>query len=302
MIGPEMVDPPDPISAESLDPAALPEGEDLPPDSGLTPDPLGEESPLPEPTDGAPLDLDQVHLRAARNSVAMGNIPEALGRFEQYLRLVPTDHAARYEYAGLLLQARQLPEASVQLEKLVTEHSHVAKYRMALAEVLVRLKRYETARDQLQWLLHDQTYRLQASIMIARTYVLERRLPEAQKLYDELLSDNANLSQEEKLALSRLLIDMQRLPDALKLLTPLYEAHRDDEAISSLLVLACVRSNRRVEALELIASLNKQPLKSVGLWLELAFDLYNEQAYPEAQAIVQQINAQDPTQTLFPTH
>lgn len=291
MISPEIVLPPEPIDNETLSPPNLSDINDLPTEPG-------EAAPLPAPPDAdgaAQLDLDEVHLRAARNSVAMGNIPEALGRFEQYLRLVPTNHAARFEYAGLLLQARQLTEASRQLEQLVAEQSHVAKYRMSLAEVLVRLKRYETARDQLQWLLSDAKYRLQASIMIARTYVLEQRLAEAQKLYDELLADNTNLSREEKLALARLLIDMQRLPDALKLLTPLYEAHRDDESISSLLVLTLVRSNRRIEALELIGNVSKQPLTGVGVWLELAYDLHNEQAYPEAQAIYQQICAQDPT-------
>src|SRR4051812_48752106 len=47
----------------------------------------------------------EILLRAARNSVAMGDLAEAFSRFERLLDLTPSDAQARFEYAGLLMQA-----------------------------------------------------------------------------------------------------------------------------------------------------------------------------------------------------
>ncbi len=103
--------------------------------------------PLPAPENTfKPSPAAEVPLRAARNSVALGNIPEALARFGEYLRLQPDDHAARYEYAGLLLQNRQFADAQKQLERLVAEQPTIGTYRLLLADVLLQLKSYDSAR------------------------------------------------------------------------------------------------------------------------------------------------------------
>ena len=42
----------------------------------------------------------EILLRAARNSIALGDIPEALSRFEKLLQLTPDNYQARFEYAA----------------------------------------------------------------------------------------------------------------------------------------------------------------------------------------------------------
>ena len=59
----------------------------------------------------------------------------------------------RFEYAGLLAQAGRLPEVRQQYELLVAEHPSVSEYRIALADLLIRLRDFEPARNQLRTLL-----------------------------------------------------------------------------------------------------------------------------------------------------
>ncbi len=290
---PELILPP---AADNRPPVSLPEKLPLPESADQEPPEHASESPqplTPLPDRGAA----EVHLRAARNSVALGDIPEALARFDDYLRLAPDDRPARFEYVGLLMQSQRLPDAQRQLERLVAEEPGMVRYRMALADLLLRLKNYSAAREQFRILLSDPAYHLRASIMIARAFVLERRIAEAQKLYDQNLRDATNLSVEEKLSLALLLVDMDRPADAIRLLTVLHDAQPNDEGIVCALIKAYVRANRRLEALELIASIEEQPFKDVGLWLEVALELYNEQALAEASALLRHICLQDPTQT-----
>ena len=86
-----------------------------------------------------------------------------------------------------------------------------------------------------------------------------------------------------------MLIDLEKPAQAVRLLAPLHDAHRDDETISAALLLAKVRMNARREALDFIAQLEKQPLKDAGVWLKLAKRLYEEQAFPEALALYRQL-------------
>ena len=260
-------------------------------------EPTPNASELPPPSGGPPLSpLAEVQLRAARNSVALGDLPEALARFEEFLKMQPADHPVRYEYAGLLMQNRQFTDAQRQFERLVGEQPTVPLYRMKLAELLLRQKNYEQARESFRMLLTNPVFSLQAAIMLARSYVLERRIPEAQKIYDERLRNATNLSVDEQRSLALLLIDLERPDDAIRLLTALHEVHRDDEAITIALIQGYVRANRRLEGLELIGGESQRQIKDMGSWQELAQDLYREQAYPEAKILLQHLCAQSPNQ------
>ncbi len=97
-------------------------------------------------------------LRAARNAVALHDIPEALSRFEELLELAPQDHQARFEYAGLLLQAERYPQARKQLEILVGQRGRMADYRLTFADLLLRLKEFDAAREQLTELIKDPRF------------------------------------------------------------------------------------------------------------------------------------------------
>ncbi|HEY4308735.1 MAG TPA: tetratricopeptide repeat protein [Pirellulales bacterium] len=264
------------------------------------------ELPAPE-KNFQPSPAAEVHLRAARNSVALGNLPEALTRFVEYLRLQPDDHAARYEYAGLLLQQRQFAAAQTQLERLIAEQPAVGTYRMLLADLLLQLKHYDVSREQFRRLLVDPRYDVQAAVMLARSYLLEHRQSDAQKVYEDYLRHATDMTIDERRLMALLLVDMNHAAEAISLLQPLYEVHRDDEGLAIALVQAYVRANRRLEALELIGGAAARPSSDRGAWLKLAEQLYREQAFPEARAVAQQIHGQDPThatatQLLIRTH
>src|ERR1700733_4669106 len=76
--------------------------------------------PSDAPPESDPATLrSQVLLRAARNAVSLGNLPEALARFAELVQLAPHGQQARFEYAGLLAQVGRYEDARRELEKLV---------------------------------------------------------------------------------------------------------------------------------------------------------------------------------------
>ena len=219
----------------------------------------------------------------------MGDLPEALARFEKFLQLTSNDYGARFEYAGLLLQAGRLSDGRRQLERLVAEQEHVGAYRIALADLLLRLKEYKAAREQLQILLSDPHLGRQAAIKMAQSLVRENRHAEARAFYDKHIANLCDLDAATTAALGQLLIDMQRPAEAVRLLMPLHEANRADETISEPLVLALVRMNERSKALKLIDQLKQRPFELSGSWLALAGQLYDEHAFPESLALYQEV-------------
>jgi len=231
----------------------------------------------------------EILLHAARNAVAMGNLAEALTRFEMLLDLTPGDDQARFEYAGLLMQAGRLANARVQLERVVKEQEHVPKYRLALADLLLQLKDYSSAREQLRPLLSDKRFGPRAALKIARSFAGEHRFAEADAVLDSHSSQLKELDSSSQLELGRLLIDLDRPAQAVGLLSALHDVNRDDESISASLLLAKVRMNARAEAIEFMAQLEKRPLKDAGLWQQLASQFYQEQAFAEALALYRQV-------------
>jgi tetratricopeptide (TPR) repeat protein len=232
----------------------------------------------------------EILRRAARNSVALGDLPEALARFEKLLQLTPRDYGARFEYVGLLLQAGRLSDGRRQLEQLVDEQAHVGAYRMALGNLLLRLKEYAAARKQFQVLLSDRKLGRQAVIKIAQTLVLENHHAQAREFYDKHIANLQGLDTATKVTLAQLLIDMQRPAEAVRMLKPLHDANPADETVSAPLVLALVRMNERSQALNFIDELTRQPLANPGDWLALASQLYDEQAFPEALALYRELS------------
>jgi tetratricopeptide (TPR) repeat protein len=231
----------------------------------------------------------EILLRSARNAVALGDIPEAVARFDKLLRLTPGDQQARFEYAGLLLRLGRFSDGRQQLERLVAEQPNTGTYRLALADLLLRLKDYQGAREQLSRLLPDKLLGQRAAIKIVQSLMWDHRLAEAQQFYEQHVAKLQNLDSETELALAQLLIDIQRPADAVRMLMPMHEAHRADDKISAALVLALVRMNSRSSALHLIDQWEDQPNKDFGTWLDLATRLYQEQAFPEALAVYRQI-------------
>ena len=83
--------------------------------------PVARYTPAADPVPAAdPATLrSEVLLRAARNAVALGNLPETLNRFAELVQLAPQNRQARFEYAGLLAQVGRYDDARRELEQLV---------------------------------------------------------------------------------------------------------------------------------------------------------------------------------------
>ncbi len=117
---------------------------------------------------------------------------------------------------------------------------------------------------------------------------------EARQVFDAHLQKYSDLTIEDKRVLGRVLIDMERAEEALKLMTPMHNADPDDEVITTLLVSAKVRMNMRIEALAIIEEAAQRSFRDKGLWLELGTELYQEYANPEAALTLRNICRQDP--------
>ncbi len=225
----------------------------------------------------------------------MGNLPEALTRFAELLRLDPRDRQARFEYAGLLAQVGRFDDARHELEQLVAEEPEEPRSRYMLANVLMHQREYELARRQLASLLADPEYGSLAAVREAQSFVAEDRRSEARAVFDKYLRDRSELSVAEQCEVGRLLIDLGRPADAVQLLNPLHE-RRGDEGVWANLILAYVHLNSRLKALELIDQVESQGIKESGLWFELATQLYDEQAYPEALAMFELVAERFPAE------
>ena len=106
--------------AANTDPSAtnspsVPEStEELPPplqDFDRPKDAAHDQTAAPSGEPGRERNRVDLLLRAARNAVALHDIPEVLSRFEELLELASQNHQARSEYVGLLLQAERYPQA-----------------------------------------------------------------------------------------------------------------------------------------------------------------------------------------------
>ena len=113
-------------------------------------------------------------------------------------------------------------------------------------------------------------------------------------MFDEHLQKYADLTIEDKRVLGRVLIDMERSEAALKLLVPMHNADPEDEVVTTLLVLAKVRMNMRIDALSIVDAAAQGSFHDKGLWLELGTELYQEYANPEAELVLRSICRQDP--------
>ncbi|MHB1036625.1 MAG: tetratricopeptide repeat protein [Pirellulales bacterium] len=124
----------------------------------------GENKTLPVQTgkaivspDESPPDTEKLRreilFRAARNAVALGDLPEALSRFEALLDAFPEDTTARREYAGILAQARRDTDAILQYETLLKKTPDDVVVRRAYAGLLARVDRIQEAITQYGTLL-----------------------------------------------------------------------------------------------------------------------------------------------------
>ena len=181
-----------------------------------------------------------------------------------------------------------------QLEILVGQRGRMADYRLTFADLLLRLKEFDAVREQLTELIKDPRFARQGALRLTRAFLAEHRLNEARQVFDAHLQKYSDLTIEDKRVLGRVLIDMERAEEALKLMTPMHNADPDDEVITTLLVSAKVRMNMRIEALAIIEEAAQRSFRDKGLWLELGTELYQEYANPEAALTLRNICRQDP--------
>ena len=158
------------------------------------------------------------------------------------------------------------------------------------------MREYALARKQLEPLLVDPAYRLPAAVRMAQSLVAEEKLSAVpQQIFDTYVGDPSKLSIENQREIGRLLIDLGRPQEAIKLLEPLCTVG-GDEGVWANLILAHVRMNDRLKALELIQQVEPQQIRNAGLWFELATQMYEEQAWPEALSLFQLVTHHFPAE------
>lgn len=256
--------------------------------------------PVQDPADAddpviSPADLPhwQVLQRAARNAVGLGDLKTAISRFEEMLRLVPDDHATRFEYTGLLIQTDRLTEAEAQLQKLTQSRLNETRYRAAYADLLIQQKKYDLARLELREILAREPGNTKAAVQLAKTFAWEQRFEDAVAVYDQYLQGFEALPAEDQRELATLLMALNRTREAFDLLTALrgretgnnYDATPFSESVQADLILCAVRLLQRSLAMTWIQELPEKPVSDPRLWLKLAEQLYREQAFVEAVAI-----------------
>ncbi|QGJ71212.1 Hypothetical protein PBC10988_29160 [Planctomycetales bacterium 10988] len=179
-----------------------------------------------------------VLLRAARNAVAIGDLDEALDRFELLLERFPEDIEARSEYAGVAVTAGEFELAVRQYEFLVERYPNESRLLTNLADVLVQVREYNRATEFLKRRLEQEPNDVETALKLARVYALNQQREAAQEIYSLYLADIDRSDEEIRVALARLLLELKRGDEALDLFLFLRQRYPDDIQIAADLVRA----------------------------------------------------------------
>ncbi len=147
-------------------------------------------------------------LRAARNSVSLGEYDEAISRFETLFSesLVPNE--IRLEYIGVLVQAGRADEGLRELRALIADSPHDVQYQGLAAEILVGESRHKEAEEALQKLIDAGHATPKQLLLYARVLAWQGREDQAQQWFASNVSAPELFSAELKPELAKLYIDL----------------------------------------------------------------------------------------------
>jgi tetratricopeptide (TPR) repeat protein len=275
---------------------ALPKGDS--PAVAVAQEKLPQPKPLDIPAEAA------VRLGRARNAVKAGDLPLALAEFEQYLTLVPADHAVREELAGVYTQAERFASAAAAYQELIRLNpAETAKYLLPLSDLQARMKEFRTAiaslRRALELLPADEksaAQRLDTAARLARTHLFDDDLPFAFAVVEEYLAALRPGDANVPIRFVSFLLDLERAKDAAPFLEPflrnLSDTPEPEILVNNVRLYALLNDKRRAyDAIELLAT--KLP-KHLGSRVQLAENLIGTEDYDLATVVFNQIPALRP--------
>jgi tetratricopeptide (TPR) repeat protein len=223
------------------------------------------EETLPPPRRGDGKEQEQnsttldraILLGAARTAVKQGDYDQAVARFDEYFRRFNDDPAIRREYAGVLVSANRLPQATQQLERLLAAQPGNLELRVTLGDILLSSKSYRKAIAQYQEVLKHTPKNLDSATKLARTYVFCNELQQALQVYDHYLARLQPEDENVPKAFPALLLDLEMAGDALRFLQVLCGNHPEDGDLQTDLVrchAALGDQQKAVETLETLAA------------------------------------------------
>ena len=256
---------------------------------------------LPEAGEDDPVDVPDsaVLLASARNAVRQNDLPLAIERFEQYLRIKADDIEVREELAGIYFRSDRLTEATREYERLIRENSQKApSFLITLAAIAVRQQKYVVAEARLIDAIgltsddkepgHRRT-RFVAASRLAQLYLIQGQYTKAiaagQKYLAGLTPDDEDVPPEYV----ELLLDLEKPEEALTFVGPLLEINPEDAKVLTAQVRAHAQLGDRLRAFPAIDGLPAIIPDDIDNRLKLAQDLIRGEDFDLAELVLAQI-------------
>lgn len=232
-------------------------------------------------------------LRSARNSVALGEIEQALTRFRECIKLDPSRLDARREYAHLLASREQSAAIPV-LESVLNSDPADSKTAAILADMLLRSGRVEKAETILKnataLISSDpELNRLMVQVLVARG-----RAREAGVYFDEHMSATNTFEPAARRQVISTLMLLGRLSDALPLAEAAANEVPGDLATTKDLISLLVQLGQFEAAAGAASALNLDDPDSCLEAITLVRTLSEQGQYSTAQMLLKRTFEVDP--------
>jgi len=165
--------------------------------------------------------------------MSLGDRDTALQRFEDLLARHPEATEGRAEYAGVLVQASRLGEATEQYRILLEANPESLETHRALANVLIQTKQYANAEVHLITILDRQPDEVETALLLARVHAWQKEYDAATQVYRRYLRDLNSVDDDILRIVAPLLLDTQHPEEALSILKDLRQRMPEDLAIAS---------------------------------------------------------------------
>jgi predicted Zn-dependent protease len=226
-------------------------------------------------------------LGAARAAVGQGDLKTAIERFQDYLRLNPSDVKVRREYTGILIRAKELNLAAEQY-KLLLKTSPDAETHLGLANIYLQLRQPRPAIPELIAALRLAPTNTLIATRLARAYLGDSEPHNAKMTFERYLTGVQPTDAVIPPRFARLLLDLSRPKQAMRFLPALQKQHPDDPELVAEEIRANAWLGYRAAAAHLIAKLAGVAPKDFLLRLELADALFRLTEYQLAGKVYSQ--------------
>jgi predicted Zn-dependent protease len=200
----------------------------------------------------------EVLVSAARTAVQRRDWESAIARFEEALRLDPTDDALRAEFAGVLVQAGNVTRALEEYDRILLRNPDNRAVQDAAVDVCMSVRDFDSALARLQQYRSGREGDRDFMLRLARAYAWTQHPDQAVEAYAGLAKqwpdDRAIL--EEYLSA---LLAARRYEEFVNLSGPFLEKYPENRTIRLFRVDALLLQDRVAEALALLEEMTKDP-------------------------------------------